>query len=115
MEVLSCDVDKDKDLVSSLVAKSDAVASVLPASTHLPVLQQCVAHGVSAVTLSTISDTIAALDAPAKQTGILLLNECGQSPGLDHVETVRLAAQVHTAGARQSERVHVIDGLSCHC
>lgn len=100
VEVLSCDVNKDKDLVSSLVAKSDAVASVLPASTHLPVLQQCVAHGVSAVTPSTVSDTIAALDAPAKQAGILLLNECGQSPGLDHVETVRLAAQVHAAGGK---------------
>lgn len=66
VEVLSCDVNKDKDLMSSFVEKSDAVASVLPASTHLPVLQQCVAHGVSAVTPSPVSDTIAALDAPAK-------------------------------------------------
>ena len=82
------------------MAKSDTVAFVLPPSTQLSVLQQCVAHGVSAVTPSTVSDTIAALDAPAKQAGILLLNECGQSPGLDHVETVRLAAQVHAAGGK---------------
>ena len=100
VEVVSCDVNKDKSLLSSLVAQSDIVASILPADTHFPVLQQCVAHGVSAVTPSIISDTIASLDTPAKQAGILLLNECGQSPGLDHVETVRLAAQVHKAGGK---------------
>ena len=100
VEVVSCDVNKDKSLLSSLVAQSDAVASVLPASTHLPVLQQCVAHGVSAVTPSIVSDAIASLDTPARHAGILLLNECGQSPGLDHVETVRLAAQVHAAGGK---------------
>ena len=100
VEVVSCDVNKDKSLVSSLVAQSDAVCSILPVDTHLPVMEQCVANGVSAVTPSTVSDAIASLHLPAKKAGVLLLKEVGQSPGMDHVETMRLAAQVHAVGGK---------------
>ena len=101
VEVVSCDVYKNKSLLSSVISGSDAVASLLPASVHFPVLQQCVSHGVSAVTPSIASDgNIGELDEPAKKAGVLLLTECGQSPGLDHVDTVRLAAQVHSSGGK---------------
>ena len=100
VEVVSCDVYKDKSLVSSLVAQSTAVCSILPVDSHLPVMEACIANGVSAVTPSTISDAVASLDSPAKKAGVLLLKEVGQSPGMDHVETMRLAAKVKEVGGK---------------
>ncbi|KAI6657330.1 Saccharopine dehydrogenase [Oopsacas minuta] len=100
IEVVACDVNTDNNLVRSIVAKCDAVASMLPASSHFLVLQHCVAQGVSAVTPSVASDAVRTLDQPAKKAGVLLLNECGQSPGLDHVDTIRLANMIHTTGGK---------------
>ena len=101
VEIVSCDVQKDTRELSSVVSSSDAVVSALPASQHYPVLQECVKQRVSAITPSIGADAnVEALDQSAKLAGVLLLTECGQSPGLDHMDTARLAARVHAVGSK---------------
>jgi saccharopine dehydrogenase-like NADP-dependent oxidoreductase len=40
------------------------------------------------------------LDAEAKAAGIVLLNEVGLDPGIDHMEAMRLVDGVHRSGGR---------------
>lgn len=101
VELISCDVTRDPHMLACVVSRSDVVASVLPASQHYPVLQQCVQKCVPAVTPSIAADANAGtLDESAKLAGVLLLTECGQSPGLDHMDTLRLAARAHAVGGK---------------
>ena len=101
VEIVSFDVQKDTHKLTSVVSRSDAVVSALPASLHYPVLQECVKQRISAITPSIAADAnVGYLDQSAKLAGVLLLTECGQSPGLDHMDTARLAARVHAVGGK---------------
>jgi hypothetical protein len=41
-------------------------------------------------TTSYVSPAMAELDAEAKAAGLLLLNECGVDPGLDHMSAMKV-------------------------
>ncbi|MCF8366791.1 MAG: saccharopine dehydrogenase NADP-binding domain-containing protein, partial [Bacteroidales bacterium] len=80
------------------VGKSDLVVSMLPASMHALVASDCVKQGKPMVTASYISNEIKALDEDAKKAGVLLLNEIGVDPGIDHMSAMRIIDRLKAEG-----------------
>jgi len=80
------------------VGRADLVVSMLPASMHALVAADCVKQGKPMVTASYISKEIKALDAEAKTAGVLLLNEIGVDPGIDHMSAMRIIDRLKAEG-----------------
>lgn len=55
---------------------------------------------VNVVTTSYISPAIRELEAAAKEAGIVVLNEVGVDPGVDHVYAVKKIAEIHALGGK---------------
>jgi saccharopine dehydrogenase-like NADP-dependent oxidoreductase len=72
------------------IAHADLVISLLPAHMHVPVAEACVRFGKHLVTASYVSPEMQALDTAARQAGVLLLNECGLDPGIDHMSAMEV-------------------------
>jgi saccharopine dehydrogenase-like NADP-dependent oxidoreductase len=96
---LSCDA-RDVDSVDRLVADAELVVSLLPPALHPGVARACLRHRRSLVTTSYVSAEMQALDGEARARGVLLLNEVGEDPGLDHMGARSLIAAAAAAGAR---------------
>ena len=67
------------------ISRADLVVSMLPAFMHSLLATDCVKQGKPMVTASYVSPEIRALDAAAKEAGVLLLNEVGVDPGIAHM------------------------------
>jgi len=84
--------------LSAQTAGTDAVVSLLPAPLHPQVARVCLRHRKSLVTTSYVSDEMRALDAEARERGVLLLNECGLDPGIDHLMAMDVIRRVEREG-----------------
>ena len=93
------DVSDDAQL-EKLVSESDLTVSLLPYTYHVKIAKQCIKHKKHLVTTSYVSDKMRALDNEAKKTGILLLNECGLDPGIDHMSAMRVIHEVEEKGGK---------------
>lgn len=78
---------------------ADMVISMLPAFMHGDVARDCVKFGKHIATASYVSDEMKALDAEAKQKGLLILNECGLDPGIDHASAMKIIDELKHKGA----------------
>jgi saccharopine dehydrogenase (NADP+, L-glutamate forming) len=92
-EAFSLDVNDDRK-VEEFVSKADLVVSLLPYTYHVTVAEMCIKHKKQMVTTSYVSDAMKALDTKARAAGILILNECGLDPGIDHMSAMRIIHDV---------------------
>lgn len=99
LEVLRQDARDDSSLASK-ITDSDLVVSLLPAAMHIPLAKLCVDLGRNMLTASYVSDEMRALDSQARQKGLVLLNECGLDPGIDHMSAMELFDDVHARGGK---------------
>ncbi len=91
---------EDGAALRRLVAEADVVVSLLPFTLHPAVARAAIAERVPMVTTSYVSAEMRALDRPARDAGIVILNEIGLDPGLDHMSAMRAIEGFRTAGAR---------------
>ncbi|KAL1719908.1 Saccharopine dehydrogenase-domain-containing protein [Schizophyllum commune] len=101
----------DDSAVAPLIADADVVISLLPATLHPVVAEACIANKKHLVTASYISDPMRALDQRAKDAGVLLLNEIGLDPGIDHCSAMRLLDEIKTKGERTTSFISFCGGL----
>lgn len=80
------------------IRNADIIVSMLPASMHILLAEDCVFQGKNMVTASYVSDEIAALNDKATEKGVLLLNEIGLDPGIDHMSAKKVIDQIHNTG-----------------
>jgi saccharopine dehydrogenase (NAD+, L-glutamate forming) len=80
------------------ISNADVVISMLPARFHHLIARQCVKQGVHMITASYISKEISELDPEAKENGVLLLNEMGVDPGIDHMSAMQVIDRVRGMG-----------------
>jgi saccharopine dehydrogenase (NADP+, L-glutamate forming) len=80
------------------IRTSDIVISMLPARFHILVAELCVQIGINLITASYVSDEMKALDEKAKEKGVILLNECGLDPGIDHMSAMKVIDQIREEG-----------------
>ncbi len=86
-----------------LVQEADIVVSMLPAYMHFTLAQTCVKYGKHMVTASYVSNEIKTLDQEAKQKGVLLLNEIGVDPGIDHMSAMQVIDRIREEGGEINE------------
>jgi saccharopine dehydrogenase-like NADP-dependent oxidoreductase len=90
---------EDTEACDSLVMTADLVVSLLPAHLHLNVAKACLKFARPLVTASYAAPEMRQLDAEAKARGVLLLNECGLDPGIDHASAMQTIHQLKAEGA----------------
>jgi len=90
----------DTAALEGLVREADLVISLLPYVHHVTVATICIKHRKDMVTTSYVSAAMRALDGEAKDAGIIILNEIGLDPGIDHMEAMRLIDDVHDKGGK---------------
>lgn len=83
-----------------LIQRADFVISMLPASMHPEVAEDCIRFQKSMATASYVSDHIRNLDKDARAKNILLLNEAGLDPGLDHASAMKIIDHIHQQGGK---------------
>jgi len=88
----------DKEQCWDEVGEADLVISMLPAKMHYLIAENCIKLGKPMVTASYVSDEIKALDDDAKKAGVILLNEMGVDPGIDHMSAMQIINDIRDAG-----------------
>jgi len=91
---------EDVDAMEREVETSDVVVSLVPFAYHVNVAKLCIKHKRQMVTTSYVSDEMKGLDGAAKEAGVLLLNECGLDPGIDHMSAMRMIHDVEKRGGK---------------
>ena len=74
------------------------VISMLPARFHLEVVKDCIDMGIHVITPSYVTPEVQALDAMAKKNGVLVLNEMGLDPGIDHMSAMKIIHHIQEKG-----------------
>ena len=88
----------DSLLREELISQSDFVISMLPAFMHGQVARDCVRLGKHLATASYVSEEMKVLNEEAKSKNILLLNECGLDPGIDHASAMKVIHHIQEQG-----------------
>ena len=89
---------KNSAQLEDLISKADLAISLVPYAYHVTVAELCIKHKKHMVTTSYVSDAMNALDQRAKEAGILLLNELGLDPGIDHMSAMKIIHDVQNKG-----------------
>ncbi|PWK53404.1 saccharopine dehydrogenase C-terminal domain-containing protein [Pleionea mediterranea] len=90
----------NKDEMSELVQNSDLVISLVPYIFHVPVAKLCIEHKKNLVTASYVSDEMRALEQAARDADVLILNEIGLDPGIDHLSAMKVIDEAHDKGGK---------------
>ena len=101
----------DPAALEALIKESDLAVSLLPYAYHPVVATLCLKHRVHMVTTSYVKEAMAKLDAAAREAGIILLNEIGVDPGIDHMTAMRVIHRVQAGGGRVTKFVSWCGGL----
>ena len=107
---LAVDSD-DPAALEALIREADLAISLLPYVYHPTVARLCVANRVHMVTTSYVKPAMAALDEDARAAGVILLNEIGVDPGIDHMTAMRIIHAVRRDGGRVTSFVSWCGGL----
>ncbi|UCF10896.1 MAG: saccharopine dehydrogenase NADP-binding domain-containing protein, partial [Candidatus Bipolaricaulota bacterium] len=86
------------EAVEELVSAADLAISLLPYAYHPMVARLCVKHGIPMVTTSYVKEEMQALDGPARDAGVILLNEIGVDPGIDHMSAMAVIDGLRAEG-----------------
>ncbi len=93
----------DNGKLSSMVRRADLTVSLLPYRYHVEVARVCLSHRKPLVTTSYVSPEMQALHDEAVKAGVILLNEVGLDPGIDHMSAMRVIDNVKRKGGRVEE------------
>jgi saccharopine dehydrogenase-like NADP-dependent oxidoreductase len=85
----------DEDTLDTMVRDHDVIVSLLPYAYHAMVAKRCIEHKKDMVTTSYVQPEMVDLDGPARDAGIVILNEIGVDPGIDHMSAKKIIDQVH--------------------
>ena len=94
------DIELGPEKLDELVENHDLVISLLPAMHHPTVAKAAIKHRKLMVTTSYVSPAMKELDAQAREAGILILNEIGLDPGIDHMSAMRIIHAVEKGGGK---------------
>ncbi|ODQ76371.1 hypothetical protein LIPSTDRAFT_101656 [Lipomyces starkeyi NRRL Y-11557] len=96
---ISLDVT-DEHALDAVVAEHDLAISLIPYIYHALVVKSAIKGKKNVLTTSYVSPAIKALEEDAKKAGILVFNEIGLDPGIDHLYAVKAIEEVHAKGGK---------------
>jgi saccharopine dehydrogenase-like NADP-dependent oxidoreductase len=89
----------DMDAIDAAISTGDVIVSMLPGEHHVPLAKLAISKGAHFVSSSYISPEMAALNDAAKTANVVLVNEVGLDPGIDHLMAHDLVEQYRASGA----------------
>lgn len=93
------------------IENSDLVISMLPARFHVDIAKDCISLKKNLITPSYISDEMRALNEDAKQAGIIIMNEIGVDPGIDHMSAMKIIDHIKDIGGKLNSFKSYCGGL----
>ena len=94
---------EDLETLDKMVSEHDLTVSLLPYAHHVTVAKLCIKYKKNMVTTSYVSEEMKALEAEAREAGIIILNEIGVDPGFDHMTAMRIIDKVQSEGGKIKE------------
>ena len=91
---------ENQDELEKLIQENDIIVSLLPWVHHIKVAPMCIKNNKPMATTSYVSEDMKKLDKDAKSKGLLLLNEIGVDPGIDHMSAMKIIDEVHAEGGK---------------
>ena len=91
---------KDEAQLERLISEHDLSISLLPYVYHPLVAGFCVKHSKQMVTTSYVKPAMTTLDDAAKEAGVMLLNEIGVDPGIDHMSAMKVIHEIEEKGGK---------------
>ncbi len=88
----------NSELRTKAIKASDIVISMLPARLHIEVAKDCVSYNKHMVTASYVSKDMQALNNEAIKKGVILMNEIGVDPGIDHMSAMQVLDRIRDDG-----------------
>jgi saccharopine dehydrogenase (NADP+, L-glutamate forming)/spermidine synthase len=89
---------QDAAALRERIAGADLVVSMVPYTFHPLLGRMAIDLGKPMITASYVSPAMKALDEDAKRNGVILLNELGLDPGIDHMEAMRIIRRIKDGG-----------------
>jgi saccharopine dehydrogenase-like NADP-dependent oxidoreductase len=90
----------DSEMRHAQIGGADIVVNMLPAAYQMTIALDCVAYRTHMVSASYEDVRVRDLDLDANRHGVLILNECGLDPGIDHMSSMDVIARIRAAGGR---------------
>ncbi len=96
--------------LEKLVNEHDIAVSFLPYRYHVLVARTCIKCRKPLVTTSYVQPEMQSLDEAAKKAGVILLNEVGLDPGIDHMtgKVAELRSFIPFAGLSRHLKLQII-------
>lgn len=92
--------DDDSGTKKLLLEEADIVLSLLPAHKHAPIAEMCVQLKKHFICASYVSDEMQQLHAAAIENNVILLNEMGLDPGIDHMSAMQMMDEVRSRNGK---------------
>ena len=88
----------DAEMRNRQIQNADLVVNLLPPVFQYVIALTCVAHSKHMITASYQDDRVAAINPDINRKGILILNEMGLDPGIDHMSAMSMIQEVRDKG-----------------
>lgn len=92
--------DNDPDVLDKVIGEVDIAISMVPKPIHIHVAKSCLRNRKSMVTTAYEIPELLALEKEAKEKEILIVNELGEVPGMDHLGTQLILDEIRKEGGR---------------
>jgi len=109
-QAIAWTVDQELEL-DELIHNHDLTVSLLPYAHHVMVAKKCIRFQKHMVTTSYVKPEMKALDEAAKEVGIIILNELGLDPGIDHMSAMRIIDHIHSKNGKVEEFYSITGAL----
>ena len=90
-------------ILENLIDEHNIAVSFLPYRFHTLVARVCIKYKKPLVTTSYVQPEMQDLDEPAKNAGVIILNEIGLDPGIDHMTAMKVIDHIHGKGGKVKE------------
>ncbi|THH28928.1 hypothetical protein EUX98_g5258 [Antrodiella citrinella] len=107
---ISLDVN-DTAALEKAISEHDLVISLIPYTFHVAVIKAAIKSKTNVVTTSYVSPAIRELEPEIKAAGIVVMNEIGLDPGIDHLYAVKTIDEVHEKGGKIKKFLSYCGGL----
>lgn len=101
----------DKNKLEQEISEHDIVVCLLPQKFYYEIANLCIKHKKNMVTTLPLDANVEELDKKAKKADVIILNECGFSPGIDHMSAMRVINTIHGLGGKVLEFYSICGAL----
>ena len=90
----------NEEIRKKIVSENDVIISMLPASMHNVIAEDCLEFGKHMITASYVTDEIKEMHSAFAEKGILFMGEMGLDPGIDHMSAMEKIADIKSKGGK---------------